>query len=134
MRRLLYLALALTLLALTGLVYVRIASTPAYLARTRLGKLQPGISREEVQRVMAERKPSLLSDPERWMDCWHIADGYFIIAEYDLSASSHHWDHKPKYLIRAWVHKPSPKTLLDHALEVAGLPVAGDCDTLFLPE
>jgi hypothetical protein len=46
MRRLLYLALILVLLAITGLAFVRVTSSSAYVARDRFMRIHEGMTRE----------------------------------------------------------------------------------------
>jgi hypothetical protein len=77
MRRLLYLALILVLLAITGLAFVRVTESGAYVARVRAMQLRQGMPREDVHQIMADL-------PQVSSDSWQVSGGYGIMVCYEL--------------------------------------------------
>jgi hypothetical protein len=81
MRRLLYLALPLVLLALTGLVFVRVTNSGAYVARCICMEIHVGLARDQVRRTMADF-PGLIDDAGP-VDTWNIGDDYVLGVGYE---------------------------------------------------
>jgi hypothetical protein len=117
MRRLLYLALALVLLALTGLVFVRVTNTGAYVARSRAMRIQAGMSREEVRQIMADFGKALKwSEDEDSSDSWLLPDGYCLGVSYCYSVQ------RRLGVSEAHIWRREEPDSLDRVLEFLGYP------------
>jgi hypothetical protein len=137
MRRLLYIALTLVLIAALGLVFARVTTSGAYVARIHAkrldeeihrtwhmeGGLQVGMARREVLRLMGQA-PSSTSDfdshisDEWWFDSYQVSVGY----------DPHGPNGKDLMNARAFcvtLLRKSPETSFDRLLEYFGLPHAG---------
>jgi hypothetical protein len=120
MRRLLYLAVALALLALTGLAFLRVTSSGAYVARSRLARIREGMSRELVLEMMQDVNSMEGFDRSpmnyNWGDCWQTGGGYSLHVIYSTD------DQKKRSVGLAWVEGPTEETAMDRALDFLGYP------------
>jgi hypothetical protein len=123
MRRLLYLALALVLLALTGLAFVRVTNSPAYVVRSLAARIEVEMLRQDVHQIIG-RDPSRTLEEQSFdhkavrflradIDCWSFDDDYLLFVR--------HAPESPK-VVAVSVYKRSKATSLDAALEFLGLP------------
>jgi hypothetical protein len=86
MRRLLYLALALVLLALTGLVFVRVTNSGPYAAHTRRALILERMPREEVNELMTDLIGGSYAHRGAWVDYWSVGGSCWVVVEYDLDS------------------------------------------------
>jgi hypothetical protein len=118
MRRLLYLALAVVLLALTGLVFVRVTNSGAYVARSRLGRLQQGMAREDVLGVMDGLQTIGFNNESHRIEAWRCGEGYMLYVYYDKVYSD------DQRLQAAFLGGPSPEDvrIVDRILDMLAYP------------
>ena len=115
MRRLLYLALALVLLALIGLAFLRVKDSPAYAARAWASRVEPGMGREEVLQLFGEPSASKLfvaPAPPR-IDFWEIDANHELWVYYESMGGS--------LRVRSAMAVVAPEeSLLDKILDIVG--------------
>lgn len=117
MRRLLYLALVLVLLALIGLVFVRVTSSGAYVARSLAAHIHHGMTRAEVEQLLAGLPKDDVPWKERWCEIWVFEEGryrltvYFDDSEPDLAREP---------VSHAYVDKRGEADFADRVLEFLG--------------
>jgi len=81
MRRLLYLAVVLVFLAITGLAMVRVVESEEFISRRRLMQVEIGMTRDQVRSQMST--PPIVDDPEYPLaDVWRIGDLHWLIVSY----------------------------------------------------
>jgi hypothetical protein len=126
MRRLLYLAVALVLLALTGLVFVRITAADAFVARQRVSQIRPGMTVREVRQLMSDvpAERAHLGFPT---DGWEISDRYWLTVDYTMDNKGplplEGPDLEKAYVVESQLHCSNHGTL-DRILEWLGYPKA----------
>ena len=120
MRRLLYLALALVLLALAGLVFVRVTRSPAVVARLRSAPIRWGLPRERVHELLADLPLKKI----RGYDSWEVGGGYRLVVGYALKYYALNENVIEATATGVQIRCSSPRTLLDEALEFIGYPEA----------
>jgi hypothetical protein len=127
MRRLLYFALALVFLALTGLVFVRVTTSPAFASRSLKARIHKGMTQEEVHRLFG-REPNDTIHELGWpgqvgnyrsavIEHWRFSGDYVVSVVYAPGAET---------VDNATFHKLSQKTMFDRMLESLGYPVSPD--------
>jgi hypothetical protein len=116
MRRLHCLAILVAFLCIVSLAWARVASTPAYAARSGFGKLRPGMTRSEVRRCMADHEGIAQTEAS---DGWHIGDDYWLRVEYERPATC-----AEPVLKAKWLSTFRRNDAADKILDLLGFPEA----------
>jgi len=115
-RRLIYVALALILLTLSGLTWLRISRSHACIARAQFAQIHEGMSREQVLALMADAPGASCRLSESY-DVWLFGENYCISVEYDRVEP-----HGGNHVVERRFDQVAQKSPLDRMLEAIGYP------------
>jgi hypothetical protein len=124
-RRLLYLAVALVLMALTGLAFVRVIGSSEFVARQKVKQIHVGMLRSDVDRVMVGIPYAVtIGGINPWHvhreDVWNIGGVYLLTVEYNwmLHSEDEPWDDMEVTYVK--LQRLGERSKLDRFLECLG--------------